>query len=251
MTGWGGGEFPGSPPGQPDPSAAPLQPINPTNLDGRPVAPRLWLAPNWVPMARVTALYGAGGEGKTVLSQMLGTSTALTDARWLGLHVRRCPSLLIFCEDDLAEMHRRQADINAYYGCSFADLGLMHWLPRLGEDCEFMVFENGRAERTPFFDQVLNYALEHQVKLIVTDTLSDVFAGNEIDRLQVRRFGRLALGRLALLTGAAVVVPAHPSLSGIREGTGDSASTGWKAIYRSSFLRVRYHVTASPQRTLF
>ena len=67
-------------------------------------------------MARVTALYGAGGEGKTTLAQVLATVSALAldgAARWLGLQVRRCNSLLVFCEDDLDEMHCRQAEINS------------------------------------------------------------------------------------------------------------------------------------------
>ncbi len=130
-------------------------------------------------------------------------------------------------------MHQRQEEINALYGCGFADTDAMRWLPRLGEDCELMVFEAGRAIRTPLFEEVLRVATEHEVSLIVTDTLSDVFSGNENDRAQVRRFGRLALGHLANLTKAAVLAPAHPSLTGINSGTGDSASTGWKGTFRS------------------
>ena len=43
----------------------PLAPFDPTALDGVPVPVRPWLVPGWIPMARATALYGAGGEGKT------------------------------------------------------------------------------------------------------------------------------------------------------------------------------------------
>ena len=209
-----------------------LEPINPATLFDVPVPPRQWLVPDWVPMARVTALYGAGGEGKTLLAQMLATACAMGKP-WLGLPVRQCRSLLLFAEDDRDEMHARQEAINGHYGCTFADLSAMRWLPRLGEDCELMAFEGPRAIRTPLFDQLLSLANEHGAQLIVTDTLSDVFAGNENDRAQVRRFGRLALGHLAHVTGAAVVAPAHPSLTGISKGTGDSASTGWRGTFRS------------------
>ncbi len=54
-------------------------------------------------------------------------------------------------EDDLAEMHRRQEDINAHYGCTFADLEAMRWLPRLGEDNVLMNVEGGRSQQTPLF----------------------------------------------------------------------------------------------------
>lgn len=211
---------------------APFDIIDPTTLHGLPVPPRLWLVPDWIPMARVTALYGAGGEGKTLLGQMLATACAIGQP-WLGLRVRRCNSLLLFAEDDRDEMHARQEDINALYGCTFADLGAMRWLPRLGEDCELMTFESGRAVRTPLFDRLLQHAREHDAQLIETDTLSDVFSGNENDRAQVRRFGRLGLGHLAHATKAAVLAPAHPSLTGIARGTGDSASTGWRGTFRS------------------
>jgi hypothetical protein len=50
----------------------------------------------WIPMARATGLYGAAGEGKTLLEQMLATSCAV-NATWLGLPVRQCRSLLFFC----------------------------------------------------------------------------------------------------------------------------------------------------------
>ena len=96
-----------------------------------PVPPRRWLVPDWMPMASATSLYGAGGEGKTLLAQMLATACAI-GAKWLGIPVRQCNSLLHFCEDDLDEMHRRQDDINRHYGCNFADLAAMRWLPRLG-----------------------------------------------------------------------------------------------------------------------
>jgi hypothetical protein len=131
-----------------DQSGEPLTPIDPTTLADIPVPERQWLVPNWIPMARATSLYGAGGEGKTLLAQMLATACAI-GAKWLGLPIRKCNVLLYFCEDDLDEMHRRQVDINGHYGCTFADLGAMRWLPRLGEDNTLMTFDNGRASSSP------------------------------------------------------------------------------------------------------
>src|SRR5271166_929907 len=96
-----------------DLQSAALWPFDPTSLEGLPVPQRQWLVAEWVPMARVTSLYGAGGEGKTLLGQMLATACALGKS-WLGLRVRQCRSLLLYCEDDLDEMHRRQKDINTH-----------------------------------------------------------------------------------------------------------------------------------------
>src|SRR3954452_21376748 len=90
-------------------SIEPLSPIDPTVLHGVPVPDRPWLVPGWVPMVRPTGLYGAGGEGKTLIAQQLATACAI-GTEWLGLPARRCTSLLIYCEDDRDEMHRRQDD---------------------------------------------------------------------------------------------------------------------------------------------
>jgi RecA-family ATPase len=212
---------------------APFIPIDPATLDGLAVPQRQWLVPDWIPMARATSLYGSGGEGKTLLAQMLATCCAIVGAKWLGLPVRKCNSLLYFCEDDLDEMHRRQEDINAHYGCSFADLGAMRWLPRLGEDNVLMTFDNGRAHHTPLFEQLLTSSKEHQAGLVVTDTLADIFSGNENDRGQARQFAQSALGHIARETGAAVLTLAHPSLTGMANSSTGSGSTTWKGTFRS------------------
>ncbi len=210
-----------------------LVPIDPTTLHGRRVPERLWLVPDWIPMARVTGLYGAGGEGKTLLAQMLATASALHNTTWLSLPVRRCNSLLLFCEDDQDEMWRRQEDINRHYGCTFADLGAMRWLPRLGFDNTLMTFDAGRAHLTEMFDDLLRAAQDHSAGLVIVDTLADVFGGEENARAQARAFAQTALGGIARQTGAAVLALAHPSLTGINSGTGASGSTGWIATYRS------------------
>lgn len=51
-----------------------LTPIDPTSLVDIPIPPRQWLIPDWIPMARASSLYGRGGEGKTLLAQMLATA---------------------------------------------------------------------------------------------------------------------------------------------------------------------------------
>jgi RecA-family ATPase len=209
----------------------PLAPVDPATLNGLPVPPRQWLVRDWLPDGRVTALYGSGGEGKTILAQMLATACAI-DALWLGLRVRRCNSLLLFCEDDLDEMHRRQDDINRYFGCTFADLAPMLWLPRLGADNVLMIFDR-RPRHTPLFTSLLDTAKQHHAGLIITDTLADVFPGDENDRGQARTFAQTALGLIARETRGAVLALAHPSRTGMTSGSGESGSTAWIGTFRS------------------
>jgi RecA-family ATPase len=209
-----------------------LECVDPTTLHGLPVPPRLWLVPEWIPMMRATSLYGDGGLGKTLLAQMLATSCA-TGQPWLGLPVQRCRSTLFFAESDLEEMWQTQEAINDFYGCDFADLGAMQWLPRLGHGNDLMTFDGGRSSRTPLFDQLLTRAQEHDARLVITDTLADVFNGNESDRGQSRRFGQEALGYLARQINGVSLTLAHPSLTGMANGSTGSGSTAWKGTFRS------------------
>jgi hypothetical protein len=73
----------------------------------------------------------------------------------------------------------------------------MKWLPRLGCDNVLMTFENGHGILTEFWHQLLEEAQSFGAQLLVLDTVSDLFAGNEIDRSQVRQFIQIALGGLA------------------------------------------------------
>jgi RecA-family ATPase len=206
--------------------------IDPATLTGVPVPEREWIVPDWIPAKRVTGLYGRGGEGKTTLAQMLATAAAIGQT-WLGMPVRRCRSILFFCEDDEDEMHLRQNAINHHYDCTWEDLANMRFLPRLGHENTLMTFENGRAVLMPLFEDLLLESNAFGVGLIFADTVADVFGGNEIDRGQVRKFVQEGLGRLARKTGAAVVALAHPSQSGISSRAGTSGSTAWEGTFRS------------------
>jgi RecA-family ATPase len=206
--------------------------FDPTSLTGRPVPDREWIVAPWIPIRRATGLYGAPGAGKTSIIQMLCTAGAIKQP-WLGLPVRPCRSVLLYCEDDEDEMHFRQEAINRFFGCCYDDLGDMRWLPRLGEDNALMVFEQGRGIKTPLFHQVLADTKRFNARLLVVDALSDVFAGNEIDRRQARQFVQEGFAYMAREINGAVVACAHPSVAGVNTGTGISGSTGWPGAFRS------------------
>jgi RecA-family ATPase len=219
-----------------------LRVIDVITLQDKPIPERRWLVRDWIPWARVTGLYGAGGEGKTLLAQMLMTATALGQP-WLGLPVRKVKTLGVFCEDDEDELHLRQADINKLYNCEFADLENMKWLARLGNDNILMTFDYaGHPTLTTFWHQLLAEARDFGAELVIFDTISDFFSGNEIDRVQVRQFGQFALGGFARAVRGPVLGLAHPSQAGIRYGTGESGSTAWDAVFRSRLYLTRPEV---------
>jgi len=213
-------------------SLEPLEIVDPVSLDGRTVPSRRWIWEGWIPVGAVTALYGDGGTGKSLLAQQLMTACA-TGAMFLGESVGHCRALGVFCEDDGDELHRRQASIVDRMGLSFPDLGGMRWISRVGLENLLATFTaDGRCVPTPFFAQILNAAKAFGARLVVIDTAADTFAGNENIRPQVRQFIAL-LTRFALEIGGAVVLLAHPSQTGKTSGSGDGGSTAWSNSVRS------------------
>jgi RecA-family ATPase len=202
--------------------------FNPASLDGVEPKPRAWLVGDWIPMKAVSALYGPGGGGKSLLAQMLSSSVA-TGHDWLGLPVRRGRVIHMACEDDLEELHRRQARINTAYAIGCRALEDVRWAERFGQSNYLMVPGHAGGELTPLFDQLLRASQLFGADLIILDTAAHTFGGLELDRGQVTEFIAHCCGRLAMATGAAVLLCAHPP----KDGKQYSGSTAWDASVRS------------------
>lgn len=213
----------------------PLDVLNASDLEGRPIPDRQWVIPSILARRGITMLNGAGGVGKSLLCLQLQVAAAL-GMPWLGLPIEKpMSSFAMYCEDDADEIHRRLADVCRHFGCSFDDLGdKVRYITRVGENNELMSFygRDGRGKRTALFFQ-----LEDEIKLfgdelIIIDTVADVFMGNENIRPQVRAF-ITAVRRLALINSGGVIITAHPSRAGMFDGTGMSGSTAWEGSVRS------------------
>src|SRR5690606_23739561 len=89
----------------------------------------------------------------------------------------------------------------------------------------------GTLDPTPFYDELDHYIGHVAPRVVILDTLADLFPGNENDRAQARQFVGL-LRRLAIRHRCAVVMLSHPSLTGLSNGTGSSGSTGWNNSVR-------------------
>ena len=219
--------------------ASSLTIINPASLAGTQPPAREWIVPGWLPVGAVTLCYGDGGTGKTLMAQQLMTSCA-TGGHWIGLDVLRCRSVALFCEDDEHELHRRQTAICDGYGLRLDDLADMGWASGTGQDNLLVTFDHdGKVQPTKRFDDLMRAARDHAARLIVVDTAADTFGGNENDRQQVRQYVGHILGKLALELGAAVLVNAHPSRTGLTSGDLDGGSTGWSNSARSRWSLAR------------
>ena len=204
---------------------------------GKEIPERQWFVPDWIPRGTVALFGGAGGGGKSLMMQML-LSSAAAGLPWLGLDVTPSKVLGIFCEDDIGELQRRQSDINRLMNIDFADLDNMHLLSAVGEDnalvnyAETQTGGRGLLEPTEFFRSIRKYVTDNGIQLVVLDSLHDLFPGNENSRPEVRRFVQFLVA-MALDINGAVILTAHPSLSGLTSGSGLSGSTAWNNAVRS------------------
>jgi RecA-family ATPase len=180
----------------------------------------------------VTLLGGDGATGKSLLALQLCASTALgTD--WLGMPVQRGPSLFLTAEDEKDEVHRRLEDIARHIGKPLNDMRDLHVISLAGEDAILGV----RSTNELIVQTGLFRSLEASIRkikpiIVALDTLADLFGGEENYRTHARQFIGMLRG-LALDCNTTIVLLAHPSLSGMRDGVGTSGSTGWSNSVRS------------------
>lgn len=211
------------------------------DLQGKAIPRRDWLIPSVLIRRSITMFSGDGGVGKSLLMMQLQVAAAL-GLEWLGIQIERpINSFGFYCEDDDDEMARRFEDICAHYGVCFADVGdKVRYASRVGEmENELIAFrgksEFGKPEKTGTFMQVQDEVENYGAELIILDTLSDVFAGNENVRYQAKTCTTM-LRSLALINNGGVIINTHPSKSSISDGSGFSGSTAWKGGVRNQLF---------------
>lgn len=204
-----------------------------SKLDGQPIPARHWIVDGLIPSGTVTLLGGDGGTGKSLIALQLACSMALGKS-WLGTSTHGGQAIYISAEDDEAELHRRIADICQAEGVTPAELDRLTLRSLAGEDALLAVQMQGSSVLHPsdLFTELDRKMEADAPALLVLDTLADLFPGNENDRAQARQFVGMLRG-LAIRHSCAVVMLAHPSLSGLNSGSGTSGSTGWNNSVRS------------------
>ena len=101
-------------------------------------------------------------------------------------------------------------------------------------DNAMMVFphRDAQGEATVFYQQALSAAQEFGAKLVLLDSLHNLFSGDENARPQALQFIQ-ALCSIAIELDGVVLLTGHPSLSGLSSGSGTSGSTAWSNAVRS------------------
>ncbi|MEM6355212.1 MAG: AAA family ATPase [Pseudomonadota bacterium] len=202
-------------------------------LAGRPVPPRQWLVHGLIPDKTVTMLSGDGGTGKSLLALQLAVAAA-TGRHWIGREPASGTALFLSAEDDEEELHRRLDDIVTAEDLSFEQLDRLQLQSLAGEDALLAGLDNKSKAlcTTPLFDTLEERMADLKPRLLVLDTPADLHSGDENVRSQARQFVGFLRG-LAIRHSCAVILLAHPSLTGISSGTGASGSTAWNGSVRS------------------
>ena len=201
---------------------------------GLPVPPRKWHVEDLIPGDTVTILGGDGGTGKSLLALQLAVATA-TGTSWIGRDIDQPGKVLVLsAEDDDEELQRRVATICEAQGLLLSSLGKMLVRSTAGEETLLALLDakTNTLKATAIYKTICASMKREKPALLVLDTLADLHAGNENDRAHARQFIGL-LRHLAIEYQCAVVLLAHPSLTGMNSGSGLSGSTAWNASVRS------------------
>jgi len=193
-----------------------------------------WIVDGCFIRGTVALLSSDGGLGKSLLMQQLCTAAAI-GRDWLGFRTQHLKTYALFCEDDVDAIERRQNDINRYYGITMPDLEQnVMYRCRPGQFNILAEFAKWTAEPalTPLFNVMMMTCRKIGAQIIVLDTASDVFGGNEIAKDQVRAFITV-LRRMAIILGAVVILTAHVSNEGLSSGSGLSGSRAWSNSVRT------------------
>lgn len=204
--------------------------IDPAIWDGTDAPEREWAWAGRIPLGQATYLTGPGSAGKSLLSQQLATCVAL-GRPMLGVDTRQAVALYLTCEDDAAELHRRQSAICEAIDVTMRGLsGRLHLASLVGAiGNEMATFDaEGRMTVTEAYERVETAAIETGATFIVLDNVAHLFAGNENIRNQAAAFVGL-MNRLAATIGGSVLFLGHPN----KAGQEYSGSTAWENQVRS------------------
>jgi RecA-family ATPase len=193
-----------------------------------PPPPREYAVPDRIPLRQVVLFAGPGGIGKSLLTLQLLCATVLA-RDWIGGLPQPGPVIYLGAEDEQDEIQNRLEDIAAHYDGSISELigNGLYASSYAGQDMTLARFKkNGNIEPTALYDNLFEQSCDIRPVIVALDTLSDVFGGDENNRVQVSAFVGL-LRNLAMTANCAVIVTQHPSQAGSKSGDGTSGSTAW------------------------
>ena len=194
-------------------------------LDSEPQ--RGWIVEEVIPDENLTLMTGEGGVGKSTLAEQLAVAMR-TDGYWLGIKATQGVVLFLTSEDDRRDVNLGLRAILKAEGKSLAHCPGLHILSLADRDACLAAASSKLAPLapTPLWQAFERVVKRRKPRLVILDALADLFGGEENMRRHARGFIVL-LKQLALRHKLAVLLIAHPSLSGMNTGSGLSGSTDW------------------------
>jgi hypothetical protein len=212
-------------------------------LEGQTVPERAWAIEHWLPMSAVTLLSGAPGSGKSLVAQALASSLAL-QREYLDYPPAPRRVLMWACEDDPAELWRRQVAIAKWLNVSLKDFAGRFFLESFdSREVALASLIDQQLIPTPALIELRAQIGDYKADVVVLDNLARLYAGNENDRHQVTSFIAM-LNSVATPTGAAVLLLGHPSK---QSGSEYSGSTAWEAAVRARLYLGRHLPDEKPK----
>ncbi len=195
--------------------------------------PQEWLVKGWLPVGGCTLFAARGGTGKTLLAQQLGTSLALGRS-WLGQEITACKVLMLTCEDDRDELHRRQIRINADLSITMEDLADKVILnARDGMENKLAkVHKDGELRPTALFESVRRTVEKTGTRLLILDNMKQMLPVPAWDSDSITKFINLVAGMMKATKGAALLVH-HPSKA---EDSQFGGATAWEDACRGRWF---------------
>jgi hypothetical protein len=183
----------------------------------KPIPEHRQVVRNRIYRGTTAILSGDGGLGKTNIALQLGVSVVLGFG-WLNAVVEeQGPVLFYTAEEEDDEIERRVRRIAEHHKlCPEDTLRDLHRHCRPDEDAVLGAPDrnNKIIQPTKAYTELTEQACDLGPVLIIIEAAADVFAGNEIVRSEVRQFMAL-MRKLAIKSGAAVLLLQHPSLTGL------------------------------------
>lgn len=218
-------------------------PLNWTELAGQTPPDRSWAIDHWLPMSAVTLLSGAAGAGKSLVAQAMASALCL-QREYLDFAPEPRRVLMWACEDDPAELWRRQVNIARWLGVELkAFAGLFFLESYDARDVALASLVDQHLCTTPALEELRAQIGDYKADVVVLDNVARLYAGNENDRHQVTSFVAM-LNAAASVTHAAVLLLGHPSK---QVGSEYSGSTAWEAAVRARLYLGRNLPDQKPQ----
>jgi RecA-family ATPase len=208
-----------------------------------------YVVSGWLPRGQVTLFSGNGGAGKSTI-ELYGCCACVLGRPWLEQPVTMGPAIFIDAEEPVGVLHWRMDKIVRHYGIDYDELVPdLHLFSMVNEDpLMACVGKGGKLEYLQPYHELLQMAGDIKPVRIGVGNVSNLFAGNELDRSQVQQF-MSAMGRIAIAGNSALVLLMHPSKAGQKDKDGQSGSTQWHNAARGRWYLETVKDEDNPDRS--